>query len=1149
MSVRRVMTGYTVGIGGLVTAYFASPALRLPVGVAIGLLSIVALGYGIRIHRPQRAYAWWLLAGGVLVFTIGDALYLAGGSGQSGVSDSSAGAASDVFYLLMLPVVGTGLLGLTRANPAARDRSGLLDLVIFSTSGAFLLWVFVLHRWLLAPGPLPFERSALSTYVLGAALVFVATVRLVMTNRSNRSALLLLIGAGGLLAADLSYGAATLGEGWRVGGAAEFGWFLFYGAWGAAGLHPSMTMLTERADPPPQEVGRVRLILLGLAALAAPAVLLLQALTGEVREGAVIAVASGVCFVLVLHRLSDVADAHRVAVARERTLRLAGAALVSARDTAEVERAVREAVGRLLPGRPHTIVLSLHRSDGVPAPATSIWGPAAGSAYYPPPSAATARRARLLRVRMLQPALAEQLRGFEHAVLCPLVLDERAAGIPRVGALLVGADATVFPSLGDALEVLGSQAALALERISLSQEISRRDSEEYFRSLVQHTADVILIVGDDHRVRYASPAVQTVLGVDPADCTDLSSVVHPDDQPALLAMLTGRSDPADAGAGRSDPADAGAGRSDPADPREPAGATPERVGEWMQWSARRPDGGPVDLEVSCRDLRRDRSVRGFVLTMRDTTERRRLERELRHRAGHDTLTGLANRASYQDRVHGAVERARESGRTVGALSIDLDEFTAINDSHGHTVGDALLAAAGRRLGEIVGASGLVGRLGGDEFAVLVPEADGPEQVEQLAAHLVDAFSEPLTAGAHVVSGSVSIGVATTADAGDAGELLRRADMALYVAKGAGKGRWSSYQSELHTAIVEKLELRSALADAVDTSSFGIEYQPIVDMRDGRALGFEALVRWTHPARGPVPPQQFIALAEETGLIDPLGQWVLREAVSAVGRWGPAAASGPPAPPTVGLNGGPPVAPAAPLAGAPNRGPVAAGPVGAAANRGPLVNGVPAQPAPPGQTVGEEPPEGGSEPVGRADSGEVALPYVSVNVSARQLRTPGFVGQVRAALAAAGVPASRVLLEITESLLLRDEEPVWAELSELRTHGLRVAIDDFGTGFSSLSYLQQMPIDVLKLDRSFTETVATSRRQRLLVEGIIRLASTLGLQIIAEGVETERERMVLMDMGCVYAQGYLFSRPVPEPEVAGWLKKTSISPVGVLGRPA
>ncbi|GAA3757457.1 hypothetical protein GCM10022225_48390 [Plantactinospora mayteni] len=1029
MSVRKLLAGYAGVNGVLLVGFFALPVPRTVVTVAFGLTSMAAVAVGIRRYRPERAYAWWLFVAALGVFAAGDTVYLLAANLPLGDSPADSGLVSDLCYLVMVPLLGAGLLGLTRSTTGARDRSGLLDFLIFTTAGAFLLWVLVIRPYLVGSGPSTFEQSVLAAYALLDVLLLATAVRVAVTSRGSVAGLLLAAGAAGMLLADLVYGAALLRGDWQPGGPTELGWLAFYMGWGAAALHPSMATLTEPAAPPDSEIDKARLVLLGIAATLAPAVLLVEVVNGDVRDGAVIAVAGGMVFALVLSRLGDAVDGHRQAVARERSLRQSGAELVAATDTAEVRRAVRTAVARLVPRQStHRIVFTINHTDGVPAAAVSIWGPgmATPSPFYPAPTAAAARRSRLLRVRTLQPALAEQLRGFETVALCPLVGDGRvggASGAPRVGALLVATDSRLLPTLRDSLEVLAAQAAMALERISLAQEINRRDSEAYFRSLVQNAADVILIVDDDHGVRYASPSLRTVLGVEPADCTDLGTVLSPEDQLSVAALL------------------------------DTALAESERRG--VDWSVRRPDGQRVQLEVTCRDLRKDRTVRGFVLTMRDITERVRLEQELTHRAVHDSLTGLANRASYQDQVYEAVEKARDGGRTVGTLSIDLDEFTAVNDTHGHAIGDALLIAAGERLRDIVGPNDLVARLGGDEFAVLIPDADDPEQVERVADHLVRALAEPLEVGDTVVNGSVSVGVATTADASDAGELLQRADLALYVAKGAGKGRWCRYQSELHTAIVERLELRAALTEAVQKLSFSVNYQPIVDMRTGAAVGFEALARWHHPARGPVPPELFIGLAEETGLIEPIGDYVLRQAAGAVARW-------------------------------------------------------------------------------RAERGATGAPYVSINVSARQLRTPGFVGTVRAALAAADVPPDRVMLEITESLLLRDQEPVWAELSELRAHGLRVAIDDFGTGFSSLSYLQQMPADVLKIDRSFTETVASSRRQRLLVEGIIRLAGTLGLDIIAEGVETEAVRTILLDMGCASGQGYLFARPLKDRDVLRWL---------------
>ncbi|HEY0697681.1 MAG TPA: sensor domain-containing diguanylate cyclase, partial [Micromonospora sp.] len=680
----------------------------------------------------------------------------------------------------MFPLVGIGLLGLTRSTAVARDRAGLLDFLILTTAAAFLLWAFAVGPFLSDSGLTAAERSTLAAYALADVVLLATTVRLLAAIRGRPAGLLLVAGAAGLLVADLFHAVGTFDGTWRAGGPVELGWLSLYATWGAAALHPSMVRLTEPSEPPPVEVSRLRLVLLGLAALLAPAVLLLQLLTGEVRDGVVIAVVSGLTFVLVLSRLADAVDAHRLVLARERTLRESGAALVSAADVDEVGRAVRAAVSRLMPpGAAHETVFAVNRADGMPAATSSIWGPTVPVGPELGVPGAAARRTRVLRVATLRPALAGQLADFGSAVLCPLVLDEPVAGPPRVGALLVGADDAVLPLLRDSLEVLAAQAALALARISLNQEISRRDSEEYFRSLVQNASDVFMIVEGDQRVRYVSPSVSRVLGVEPAEGVELAAMVHPDDRPTVATLLV------------------------------PTGE------QWLARSLRRLDGERVHLEVSCRDLRRDRTVRGLVLTIRDVTERRRLEQELTHRADHDALTGLANRAHFTEQAHSAVERANQEGRTVGVLCVDLDEFSRVNESHGHAVGDSLLVAVGRRIDATVARQGTVARLGGDEFAVLVPGAESPEEVERLAERLIAALGEPLGAGDVTVTGSASIGVATTVDATDAEELIRHASLALYVSKGAGKGRWCRYRPVLHTAIVQRLELRAALAAAVD----------------------------------------------------------------------------------------------------------------------------------------------------------------------------------------------------------------------------------------------------------------------------------------------------------------------------------------------
>jgi len=345
-------------------------------------------------------------------------------------------------------------------------------------------------------------------------------------------------------------------------------------------------------------------------------------------------------------------------------------------------------------------------------------------------------------------------------------------------------------------------------------------------------------------------------------------------------------------------------------------------------------------------------------------------------------------------------------------------------------------------------------MGGDEFAVLIEKDAG--RAPELAARLVEALAVPFEVsdglgGTHIVSGASSVGVATNDDADSATELLRHADLALYQAKGEDKGTWQLYRSHLHSAMVERLETRLALHEAIDAGQFRLQYQPIVDIETGIVSGVEALVRWQHPARGLLGPYHFIEIAEESGAIVAIGSWVLREALAQFARW-------------------------------------------------------------------------------QSSSAPTSLRYVSVNVSARQFRTPGFVDQVRAALADAGARPEWLLLEITESLVLRDADQVWEDLRVLRALGVRIAIDDFGTGYSSLSYLRQMPVDVLKLDKSFIDDVLAGEQQRVLVEAIVTLARNFDLAVVAEGIEEASQRAALADMGCPYGQGYLFSKPVWPDEI-------------------
>jgi diguanylate cyclase (GGDEF)-like protein len=435
--------------------------------------------------------------------------------------------------------------------------------------------------------------------------------------------------------------------------------------------------------------------------------------------------------------------------------------------------------------------------------------------------------------------------------------------------------------------------------------------------------------------------------------------------------------------------------------------------------------------------------------------------EAAHEALHDRLTGLPNRSLFTDRLGHALTRAEETGNLVAVLFCDLDGFKTVNDSLGHAAGDELLAQVAMRLSRAMRPVDTVARLGGDEFAVLIEEVDDPEDAARAAQRLLDALEPPFQVGRRELFVSGSLGIAT--GGGDAGSMLRNADLAMYRAKSSGRGRYALFEPRLHTAIVEQLELEVDLKRAIDRRELELVYQPIFHLRSGAIAGLEALVRWRHPTRGMVHPDSFIPLAEESGQIQALGAWVLREACRQAALWRAR------------------------------------------------------YPAYPGIQVG-------------------------VNISGAQLLEGDLVGEVVAALDAVQLDPSALTLEITETVVMHDLEVVSGRLHDLRKLGVELAIDDFGRGYSSLSYLQQFPIDNLKIDRAFIATTGEEENTKLL-RAIIDLAEIFDLRPIAEGIERREEVDLLLSLGCELGQGHLLSPPLAAADADALLLK-----VGLLGPP-
>ncbi|MFI5892937.1 putative bifunctional diguanylate cyclase/phosphodiesterase [Actinoplanes sp. NPDC051513] len=460
----------------------------------------------------------------------------------------------------------------------------------------------------------------------------------------------------------------------------------------------------------------------------------------------------------------------------------------------------------------------------------------------------------------------------------------------------------------------------------------------------------------------------------------------------------------------------------------------------------RPDGTAVRVAYTMSTITKDGARLGAVVVLRDVSRQRALERDLRHQALHDALTGLPNRKLFLDRLEHAMARARAAGEAAAVLYLDLDGFKKVNDSLGHNAGDHLLRTTAERLVTALRSQDTVARLGGDEFAVLLEDADRPT-VERLAQACLEALNQPFLVQGRKAVVSVSIGIVPgAASYGDADEVLRNADVAMYAAKGRGKGCFEIFESRMHEQLLDKLDSESRLRDAVHRGELRLHVQPVVDLADGTIAGAEALVRWEDPERGLQQPGAFIPLAEETGLIVEIDRWVLFEACQAATKWQ-----------------------------------------------------------------------------------ETAPTWVSVNLSAANLEVPDLTDRVAYALAATGLSPRCLVLELTETVLMRDIAVTSARLEELRQLGVRIAIDDFGTGYSSLGYLRDIPVDVLKVDRSFIDGLVGNPRQQELVSAVIQLGHTLGLKVVAEGVETEDQLRLLRRMGARYAQGYYLGRPGPTDE--------------------
>jgi diguanylate cyclase (GGDEF)-like protein/PAS domain S-box-containing protein len=563
-------------------------------------------------------------------------------------------------------------------------------------------------------------------------------------------------------------------------------------------------------------------------------------------------------------------------------------------------------------------------------------------------------------------------------------------------------------------------------------------SREWFRALAEHSPDIVLVRDGDGMISYCSPSVRESLGyrLEELIGTNERDLIHPVD----LAMRDGHVETLLQSTGAQPPA---------------VLRIRDREGVWRWFET---------IDTNCLQ---NAFVRGIVTNARDVTTRKHAEDALLDASLHDSLTGLPNRVLLVDRLTVALARTGADDVTA-VLFCDVDGFNLVNDSVGHAGGDRVLIEIARRLQALPDAD-TVARTGGDEFVVVYAALAGVEDAAARAERIREVVEQPIVFAEFEATVSVSMGIVTVAgfeaSAADPVILLRNADAALYRAKRAGRARWALFDESLVNAALRRRELEPELRVALDGQQFVLHYQPVYNLDDGVIVGVEALLRWNNPARGLMQPDDFIELAEETGLIVPIGAWVLEQACHQLHRW----------------------------------------------------------------------------------SRELNWPgWMSVNFSARQVAEPGLASAIGKILATSGLSPNLLRLELTETALLRVGHSASAELDAIRTLGVHIGLDDFGTGYASLTNLQALPIDFLKIDRSFVITLKRGVNRRdhgnAIVAAVARIGLTLDLETIAEGIETEEQADLLREYGCPYGQGYQFARPAPADEIAKLLTAPARPPV-------
>jgi diguanylate cyclase (GGDEF)-like protein/PAS domain S-box-containing protein len=1023
-------------------AYFVTGHVSYVINI-IGLSSPVMIVVALRIWKPEKRLPWIMFSLGMFTFILGDVVSYNYDKFHSiapalfpfdadGLTPFPGWA--DGFYLAVYVFLVAGILLLIHARDPSRDRSSFVDALMLSLGIGVVSWVILISPQAYQQDvPLSVKLTSMA-YPLADLLLLGAALRLAVGAGRKPMAFRLIVAAiVTLFITDAFYAWMNLytDAGYQPGsGYLEAGWIAFYVLFGAAALHPSMRELSEPVADVETKLTRGRLLVLAGASLMAPVLIAYEGAKGENTDLPILIAATVLLFILVVIRMWGLMQRQQQYVRHEQALREAGMDLVTATNRDSIHTAAGRAVLALAGD---DVAVRIFEQQDVPGELVVVAAPggddgdgAIGTSVRLSELEAW-KRERLEGRHAYQVTLRDDIaqtlqlpETHRSLFVAPLFMRDELRGL-----LVVSAVEELSRQDADSLQALSAQVALALESAALTEDLLIEQSQRRFASLVKNSSDVVMVTEPDTTIRYASPSAHRVLGFEPDELEGrrFAELIAPDDRTRALSFLTAM-----------------------ADGEAHVGLTEFRV--------RHRDGTDLYVETLRTNLLKDPNVKGIVLNTRDISERKQFEEQLSHQAFHDQITGLANRALFQDRVSHALERQTRDGSPVAVLFMDLDDFKTINDSLGHAAGDQLLVALAERLVGRLRTADTAARLGGDEFGVLLEDGgDDGLTAADVAGRILETLEEPFDLDGTEVYARASIGISVAEPddpVGSADELLRNADVAMYMAKEGGKARYQLFEPAMHDTALRRLELRAAMQRAIDHDEFRLFYQPVIELPTGKITGVEALIRWFDPEKGIVPPLDFIPLAEETGLIVPIGRWVLMEACSHAARL--------------------------------------------------------------------------------AEAFTALDLHMAVNLSARQIARPEIVEEVREALSASGLDPSKLVLEITESVMIHDMDLAIGRLKELKTLGVQLAIDDFGTGYSSLNYVRRFPVDILKVDKSFIDGVTEGGESSALTAAVIELASILNLKPVAEGIERADQLEQLIAMKCDLGQGFLFAKPLPTDEL-------------------